>query len=100
MSTTLGKKIREVRDSEGLTREEFASLTGIPAGTQKHYEMGRRESIGSEILMKITQHPRFEKYALWLMTGKTSEAAGQISPILSPDGQGGISNRQNGQKVG
>lgn len=100
MSTSLGTKIREIRDCEGLTREEFASLTGIPAGTQKGYEMGRRESIGSEILMKITQHPRFEKYSLWLMTDKTSEAAGQISPILSPDGQDGISNRQKDQKAG
>ncbi|WP_336797933.1 helix-turn-helix domain-containing protein [Erwinia aphidicola] len=100
MSTTLGKKIREVRDSEGLSREEFAALTGIPAGTQKHYEMGRRESIGSEILMKITQHPRFQKYALWLMTDTTSEAAGQVSPALSPDGQKSISNDLKDQKAG
>lgn len=100
MSTQLGKKIRDVRESEGLTREEFASLTGVAATTLKQYESGRRESIGSEILLKITQHPRFEKYTLWLMTDKTMESAGQISPALSPDGQNSISNHQSDQKVG
>lgn len=100
MSTLLGKKIRSIRDSEGLTREEFASLTGIAATTIKQYEMGRWKSIGSEILMKITKHPRFQKYALWLMTDTTSEAAGQISPALSPDGQEVTSSHPKVQKVG
>ncbi|WP_338511354.1 helix-turn-helix transcriptional regulator [Erwinia aphidicola] len=100
MSTSLGKKIRELRDSEGLTREEFSNLTGVAAATLKQYESGRRESISSEILLKITQHPRFQKYALWLMTDTTSEAAGQVSPALSPDGQNSTSNSQKGQKVG
>ncbi|WP_183130072.1 helix-turn-helix domain-containing protein [Serratia plymuthica] len=97
---SVGKKIRDLREAEGLTRLQFAELTGIPEGTQKYYETGRRESIGSDVIMKITQHPRFEKYTLWLMTGKTSEVAGQISPALSPDGQDSTSNRQSGQKVG
>jgi hypothetical protein len=40
------------------------------------------ESIGSDILLKITQHPRFAKYTLWLMTDKTAPEAGQIAPAL------------------
>jgi len=100
MSMRLGQKIRDVRESEGLTRFQFAELTGIAESTQKAYETGRRDGVGSEILLKVTEHPRFEKYTLWLMTGKTSEAAGQISPALSPDGQNDISTPQNDQKVG
>lgn len=100
MSMSIGEKIRAVREAEGLTRIQFFELTGIPSGTQKYYETGRVESIGSDILLKITQHPRFEKYMMWLMSGKTLEGAGQISPALSPDGQNSISNHQNGQKVG
>lgn len=99
MSTSLGKKIRDVRESEGLSRAQFAELTGIAEGAQKFYETDRR-ALGSEMLLKITQHPRFEKYTLWLMTGKTSEAVGQVSPALSPDGQDNISNHQSGQKAG
>jgi len=102
MSTNIGKKIRAVREAEGLTRIQFFELTGIPAGTQKYYETGRVESIGSDVLLKIINHPRFEKYMMWLMsnTNKTSEAAGQISPTLSPDGHDNTSDHQKGQKAG
>lgn len=102
MSMSIGKKIRDIREAEGLTRQQFFELTGIPTGTQKYYETGRVESIGSDVLMKITNHPRFEKYMMWLMShdNKTSEAAGQISPALSPDGQGNTSDHQKGRKAG
>lgn len=100
MSTHIGKKIRSIRDAENLSRTEFAELTGIPAPTQKNYESERRDGVGSEILIKITNHPRFEKYTLWLMTDKTNEAAGQISPLLSPNGQGSISNSLKTKKLG
>ncbi|MGQ1888203.1 helix-turn-helix domain-containing protein [Serratia marcescens] len=99
MSTDLGKKLRDVREAEGLSRSQFAELTGVPEGAQKFYETGRRAP-GSETLLKITQHPQFEKYTLWLMTDKTSEAAGQISPSLSPDGRDDTSDHQKGQKAG
>lgn len=51
-SSGVGEKIRAIRDAEGLTRQQFFELTGIPAGTQKYYETGRVESIGSDILLK------------------------------------------------
>ncbi|WP_049615137.1 helix-turn-helix domain-containing protein [Yersinia pekkanenii] len=99
---SIGKKIRDIREAEGLTRQQFFELTGIPTGTQKYYETGRIESIGSDVLMKITNHPRFEKYMMWLMSNdnKTSEAAGQISPALSPNGRDDTPDHQTGQKVG
>ena len=100
MSSDVGEKIRLIREAEGLSREEFEKITGVPAGNTKRYETGRIKSIGSDFLMKITQHPRFIKYTLWLMSDQTAEEAGQISPVLSPDGQGNTSSLQNGQKVG
>nr|WP_074013562.1 helix-turn-helix domain-containing protein [Candidatus Sodalis sp. SoCistrobi] len=99
-SSGMGEKFREIRDSEGLTRQEFFELTGIPIVTQKFYETGRRESIGSDILLKITLHKRFEKYTMWLMTGKTAPQVGQIAPPLSPVGQEKIKSRHSGQKAG
>lgn len=95
-----GKKIRAIRESEGLTREEFADILDIPVGTMRRYETGRIDNIGGETLFKITNHPRFEKYTMWLMNGKTNEAAGQISPALSPDGQESISTSLKKSKVG
>lgn len=37
--------------------------------------------------MKLTQHPLFEKYTLWLMTDKTAPQAGQIAPALAHIGK-------------
>ncbi|MBI6161306.1 helix-turn-helix transcriptional regulator [Serratia liquefaciens] len=100
MSTNIGSKIREIREAEGLSREEFAVLTGVPAGNLKRYETDRIKSVGSEFLLMITQHQRFKKYAMWLMTGDVAPEIGQISPALSPDGHDSTSSRQTGQKAG
>lgn len=83
-TATIGTKIREVRDSEGLTRKQFSELTGILEETQKLYELGRRENIGVDTVMKITNHPRFKKYTLWLMIGDLSAASEQIAPASVP----------------
>lgn len=102
MSISIGKKIRELRESEGLTRTQFFELTGIHETTQKEYELGRRENIGIETVMKITNHPRFKKYTLWLMSedDEAYSEAEQISPALSPNGRNSTSSRQKRKKAG
>ncbi|EPU5151300.1 TPA: helix-turn-helix domain-containing protein [Salmonella enterica] len=80
MLISIGKKIRELRESEGLTRTQFFELTGILETVQKSYETGKRENIGIETVMKITNHPRFKKYTLWLMTGDLAASTVQIAP--------------------
>ncbi|EBS4546053.1 helix-turn-helix domain-containing protein [Salmonella enterica] len=96
----IGEKIRSIREAEELTREEFCALIDVPIGTLRRYETGRIENIGSDTLVKIVNHPRFFKYMNWLMTGTTNEAAGQISPSLSPDGQVNTSHSQTPRKTG
>lgn len=96
---TLSEKIKAIRMAEGLSKAEFCRLTDIPPSTMEKYEMGKFEPGGSA-LTKITQHERFEKYTLWLMTGKTSAGIGQISPALSPDGQSETSKIQTNTKAG
>ena len=78
---TLGEKLRLIRTCERLTQAEMFGATGIKLETWKRYEYGRRESVSSTELLKLTQHPRFTKYILWLMTGQTIPEAGQISPV-------------------
>ncbi|MFJ4457540.1 hypothetical protein ACIP1G_27155 [Pseudomonas sp. NPDC089392] len=36
--------------------------------------------MGAPALIKISSHPRFKKYTLWLMTGDTAPEGGQVSP--------------------
>ncbi len=75
-------RIREVRVAEGFTQPDFCAETGLKLDTLRKYEQGRTQGIGSAELEKITTHPRFEKYALWLVTGKVAPEAGQISPEI------------------
>ncbi|BEN41164.1 transcriptional regulator [Serratia marcescens] len=101
MSMSLGEKIKAIRVAEGLSQSKFCEIIEMSISTLKKYEGGHAEPGGS-VLVKITNHPRFEKYTMWLMsnTNKTSEAAGQISPTLSPDGHDNTSDHQKGQKAG
>ncbi|WP_334644901.1 helix-turn-helix transcriptional regulator [Klebsiella aerogenes] len=99
MSSELSEKLKQIRDSEGLSQAKFAELTGISISTIKKYEVGIIEP-GGITLRKITTHETFKKYTLWLMSDETNESAGQISPPLSRSGQGNTSSPRNAKKVG
>ncbi|MBC54101.1 MAG: transcriptional regulator [Gammaproteobacteria bacterium] len=77
----IGVKIKKMREAEALSQFNFAVETGINMGTLRHYESGRSTPGGKELL-KITQHPQFQKYTLWLMTDQTAPEAGQVSPEI------------------
>ncbi|HHR6031341.1 helix-turn-helix transcriptional regulator [Providencia alcalifaciens] len=98
-TSRLGDKIRLIRESEGLNRKELSELLGISYGTLNNYETKGIQLTESSIV-KFTNHPRFEKYTLWLLTGKTNEEIGQISPTLSPDGQNNKTLPHSEQKTG
>ena len=80
MSTTVGLKIKSIREAEGLTRSQLSDLTGISSDTIAQYETGRIKTIGLDKLDKIINNDRFHKYALWLISEKTEPEVGQISP--------------------
>ncbi|WP_343286231.1 MULTISPECIES: helix-turn-helix transcriptional regulator [Serratia] len=99
MSSSHAEKLRCIRKAEGLTQAAFAKEVGLALSSVRNYETGHRE-VGLSIIDKVINHPRFEKYMMWLMSDKTSEAAGQVSPALSPDGSNNTSDRQQTKKVG
>lgn len=98
-SSVLGNKVKAIREAENLSQSKFADMTGISISTIKKYETGLNEPSG-QTLLRVTTNELFKKYALWLMTNETNEAAEQISPALSPNGQNSTSDHQNGQKAG
>lgn len=75
----LGEKLKLMRKREMLTQAEMADLVGISLSTFKNYELGRRQGISVVELLKVTKHPRFMKYALWLVTDTTAPECGQVS---------------------
>ncbi|MOA28275.1 hypothetical protein D3C78_1492040 [compost metagenome] len=79
----LFEKLKAIRLREGLTQMELCQETGINISTWKSYELMRRKEVSSLELLKLTKHPRFMKYALWLVTDTTAPPCGQISAVQS-----------------
>ncbi|MCL8302311.1 helix-turn-helix domain-containing protein [Pseudomonas mosselii] len=76
----LADKLKAIRAKEGVTQGEFCQLADFSLSTFKKYEAGLFE-MGYGALQKITTHPRFTKYTLWLMTGVAAPECGQVSPL-------------------
>ena len=78
-TSLVGKKIRQIRESMGLSRPKFAELLQVPPTTLKNYELGYRE-VGGAFLVALAQHPDLHKFTLWLLSDSTLDSVGQIAP--------------------
>ena len=76
---SVGQKIRQIRETVGLSRPKFAELLGVPPTTLKNYELGYRE-VGGAFLVALAHHAQLHQFTLWLLADKTSSEIGQISP--------------------
>ncbi|MEC4729172.1 helix-turn-helix domain-containing protein [Shewanella sp. D64] len=76
------EKLRAIIKEERLSQREFAELTGISTSSLEKYLSGRQEPKTSATI-KIVNHVMFEKYTLWLMTGKTKPEYGQVCPACT-----------------
>lgn len=76
----LAEKLKAIRANERVSQSEICELLGLSLSTYKKYEAALFE-MGYGALTKLTQHPRFKKYTLWLMTGDTAPESGQVSPL-------------------
>ncbi|MFP1869241.1 helix-turn-helix domain-containing protein [Lonsdalea quercina] len=81
-----GRKIRAIREAEGLTQPALAMECGLPLSCIEGIELGGNKT-ELETIEKLIKNERIAKYTLWLMIGKTTESAGQISPALSHSGR-------------
>ncbi|CNH17777.1 phage repressor protein C [Yersinia intermedia] len=100
MQMEISEKLKIMRESERITsRPEAAEMFGIPSNALWRYETG--EAIPrTDVIMKILSHPRFEKYALWFMTGKIAPESGQIAPALAHYGQDETKSSLSEKKIG
>lgn len=76
----LPEKMKAIRAKEGLTQGEFCELVDISLSSWKKYEASITD-MGLLPFLKVANHPRFKKYALWLTTGDAAPACGQVSPV-------------------
>lgn len=64
MSTPIGKKIRNVRETLGMGRAEFAEKTGINKGTLIGIEVSEREAMSGILIAIATAFPQYAAYLL------------------------------------
>lgn len=95
----ISQKIRAIRKAEGLTQIKFCELLQLPLSTLKNYE-GDHSNPALSTILQITNHPRFEKYTLWLLNDKTAPEAGQIAPALAHSGQDNGNSSHYAEKIG
>lgn len=93
MSRDYAKKLKAIRNAEKLTQAQFSEVTGVSVGTIGNYESGYKPA-RVEIVERVIQVQRFEKYTMWILHDKTFPQAGQIAPALSLDG----AERQEGDQ--
>lgn len=100
MKITIGEKLKIMRESERMTsRVEAAEMLGIPSNALWRYEEDKTIP-NAQVVTDILNHPLFEKYALWFMTGKIAPEAGQIAPALAHYGQEKTESSASKRKIG
>ncbi|WGM18471.1 helix-turn-helix transcriptional regulator (plasmid) [Arsenophonus nasoniae] len=85
LSIDYSKKLRLIRLAERLTQKQFAEIIQISLSTVRNYESNQKVA-RAEIMEKVIQVKRFEKYSLWLTINKTAPEVGQIEPAFSLSG--------------
>lgn len=100
MSMNVAEKLKIMRESERLTSlPDAAKMLGLNRDALWRYEAGKTIP-NTEVIMSILNHPRFEKYALWFITGKIAPESGQIAPALAHFGQDETTSQPSDQKIG
>jgi len=77
---TVVERLKAIRAREGISQVALCGDVGLSISTYKKYEAGITE-MGLAPFLKISNHPRFKKYALWLATGESAPDCGQVSPL-------------------
>ncbi|WP_435105866.1 helix-turn-helix domain-containing protein [Arhodomonas sp. AD133] len=79
--SSIGDRIKELRDSQGLGRTRFAEELGVSMRTIEGIER-RGSSPRGEVLEAVAK--KWPQYSYWLLTGQTLPEQGQISPARAP----------------
>lgn len=78
----LGRKLRKIRETIGVSRPQFAQLLGMPPTTLKNYELGYRET-GSGVLLTIANHPQLASAFPYLMSQDRELDSLQLNEVPS-----------------
>ncbi|ODS05226.1 helix-turn-helix domain-containing protein [Vibrio scophthalmi] len=91
------QRLKAIIKEERYSQRAFAEIVDIPIASIERYLAGTREP-STKVTMKIVNHVKFKKYALWLMTGEVLPSGGQICPSFSTLEQCGLVGESSPQK--
>lgn len=80
----INKRIKKIREKEGLSRQKFAELIGTTERKMQNVEQ-ELQRVQDDLIERIIK--KFPQYAYWLVTGLTIPSAGQTSPDATEDEQ-------------
>lgn len=75
--SSIAQRIRQLRESEGMSRSAFAEHIGVPARTVETME--QRASSPREAMLKAVGE-KYPQHCYWLLTGKVNAKVGQTKP--------------------
>jgi len=80
----IGEKLQSLREREGYTRKDFAEEIKLSPHSLLNYE-NRGRDVPASVLYKITNHPKFRKYTLWLMIDDDSPERFANEQVMGDD---------------
>ncbi|GEK13196.1 helix-turn-helix domain-containing protein [Aliivibrio fischeri] len=86
---SLQKRLKSIMKEERYSQRSFAEAIGIPLRSLEDF-LSERRVPRAAFVMKITNHPQFKKYTLWLMTGEVVPNSSQVCPSESIQKKYGI----------
>lgn len=89
----INKRIKKIREKEGLSRTKFAELIGTTERKMQNVEQ-ELQRVQDDLIESIIK--KFPQYAYWLVTGLTIPSAGQISPHETEENQ---QNKERGNQT-
>lgn len=69
LALEFGKRLREVREAEEMSRPAFGSLLELPPTTIKNYELGYRKACPASLIAKLADEVSIES-AFYVLTGR------------------------------
>lgn len=76
---SIGKRITEIRDSLGLTKEKFGNSLGVTSDAIYNIENARNKTISMPIIIAIAAKYNFEEN--WILYGKEPKHSNNISVL-------------------
>jgi len=80
--STFGRRLKELRETRGLTQAQLADSSGVPAVMISHFETGARQNASMATLIKLAKALSCSVDFLLGVEGTEIRASGKVAALL------------------